>query len=56
MKQPSEQTKERKVFCTGFGNNNLGHPAVYLKIAKNQTSTVCPYCSKKFILENNNKK
>ncbi len=45
-----EFVKERKVVCSGQGNS-LGHPTVYLKIAKNQTEIACPYCSKKFVLD-----
>jgi uncharacterized Zn-finger protein len=33
--------------CDG-GNEELGHPAVYFKIDKNQ-EVVCNYCNKKFI-------
>mgnify|MGYP001268440035 FL=1 len=36
-----------KIMCDG-GNEELGHPAVYFKIDKNQ-EVVCNYCNKKFI-------
>ena len=39
--------KTDKVMCDG-GNEELGHPAVYFKIDKNQV-VVCNYCNKKFI-------
>ena len=35
------------IMCDG-GNEELGHPAVYFKIDKNQ-EVVCNYCNKKFI-------
>ena len=36
-----------KVMWDG-GNEELGHPAVYFKIAKNQ-EVICNYCNKRFI-------
>ena len=40
-------SKTDKIMCDG-GNEELGHPAVYFKIDKNQ-EVVCNYCNKKFI-------
>jgi uncharacterized Zn-finger protein len=37
--------------CNG-GNNELGHPLIYLKIENPNNEIVCPYCSRKFILRN----
>lgn len=39
----------KKVSCDG-GKGRLGHPKVYLNMGVNN-SIVCPYCSKKFILD-----
>ena len=39
-------SKTDKIMCDG-GNEELGHPAVYFKIDKNQ-EVVCNYCNKKF--------
>ncbi|MBS0959834.1 zinc-finger domain-containing protein [Acetobacter thailandicus] len=38
----------RKIHCNG-GSDTLGHPGVWLKIGDQQT--VCPYCSRLFILQ-----
>ena len=37
------------VACDG-GGGALGHPAVYLKFGSAR-EIVCPYCSRKFVLE-----
>ncbi len=52
MTQASEvvYSKSRKVSCDG-GAGALGHPKVYLEIAPHKKDIVCPYCSKKFVLE-----
>ena len=39
-----------KVICDG-GDGDLGHPAVYFKIKKEQ-EVICNYCNKKFIKKN----
>ena len=39
-----------KVMCDG-GDGELGHPAVYFKIKKEQ-EIICNYCNKKFIKKN----
>jgi len=41
-------TKETRVSCKG--TEDAGHPIVYLELSK-KGETVCPYCSKVFILE-----
>ena len=38
----------RKIACDG-GLGALGHPRIWLKIADHQT--VCPYCSRLFVLQ-----
>lgn len=38
---------DRTVACDG-GNNALGHPRVFLRIA--ETEVMCPYCSRLYIL------
>jgi len=40
-----------KVVCEGVGGV-LGHPRVYLTIAQEADSTICPYCSRMFIYDN----
>lgn len=44
------KVKEKKISCDG-GKGSLGHPKVYLDVSK-EGFVVCPYCSRKFILEN----
>ncbi|AOW46838.1 zinc-finger domain-containing protein [Acetobacter ascendens] len=39
---------KRKIACDG-GLGALGHPRVWLKIGGHQT--VCPYCSRLFVLQ-----
>jgi uncharacterized Zn-finger protein len=43
-------TSTDKVMCDG-GDGDLGNPAVYFKIKKEQ-EVVCNYCNKKFIKKN----
>lgn len=38
---------DRTIACDG-GNNALGHPRVFLRIA--ETEVMCPYCSRLYIL------
>ena len=58
MESPDIKNKELQVvsssnvICDG-GGGALGHPKVYLDMGK-EKKIVCPYCSKSFILENNN--
>ena len=40
------------VTCDG-GGGALGHPKIYLDMGRGK-KIVCPYCSKLFVLENNN--
>lgn len=49
---PSEtlMTSSRVVACDG-GNGVLGHPRVYLRIPDDARQTVCPYCSRIYVLE-----
>jgi uncharacterized Zn-finger protein len=42
--------QNRKISCDG-GLGALGHPKVWLKIGGDQT--VCPYCSRLFVLDPN---
>lgn len=42
-------TKTRTVSCDG-GDEDLGHPKVYLEIVPNDDSIICPYCSQEFKL------
>lgn len=44
----------KKVACDG-GSGASKHPLVYLNMG-NKDSVICPYCSKTFVLEKNNKK
>lgn len=39
-----------EVSCDG-GGGALGHPKVYLHLATDNGSVVCPYCSKTFVLK-----
>ena len=43
------KVKDKRVSCDG-GKGSLGHPKVYLDVAK-EGFAICPYCSKKFVLE-----
>ena len=58
MESPDIKNKElqvvssSKVACDG-GGGALGHPKIYLDMGK-EKKIVCPYCSKLFVLENNN--
>ncbi len=38
---------DRTIACDG-GNNALGHPRVFLRIA--EAEVLCPYCSRLYIL------
>lgn len=42
-------SKSKKVSCDG-GEGALGHPKVYLDMGLHK-EIICPYCSKKFVLE-----
>ncbi|MBM5781875.1 MAG: zinc-finger domain-containing protein [Pelagibacterales bacterium] len=44
----------KKVSCDG-GNKSSSHPLVYLNMGNNE-SIVCPYCSKTFVIQKDNKK
>ena len=46
--QPIRATSST-VACDG-GGGPLGHPAVYLKFGR-EREIVCPYCSRRFVLE-----
>ena len=58
MESPDIKNKELQVVsssnvtCDGDGGA-LGHPKIYLDMG-NEKKIVCPYCSKLFVLENNN--
>ena len=58
MESPDIKNKEllivssSNVACDG-GEGALGHPKIYLDMGK-EKKIVCPYCSKLFVLENNN--
>lgn len=43
-----EYVVKRSVVCDGGASS--GHPRIYLYIQEKNHETVCPYCSKKFIL------
>jgi uncharacterized Zn-finger protein len=43
------KTTSRSNPCSGDGASK--HPLVYLDIAPNADSVVCPYCSKTFVLK-----
>lgn len=43
-----EYVSSKKVSCSGDGGV-LGHPKIYLDMGK-EDQILCPYCSKKFIL------
>tara|TARA_B100001029_G_scaffold165579_1_gene157323 strand:+ start:310 stop:492 length:183 start_codon:yes stop_codon:yes gene_type:complete len=58
MESPDIKNKESQivsssnVICDG-GGGALGHPRIYLDMG-NKKKIICPYCSKAFVLENNN--
>lgn len=56
MPKTNEQiVNTRKVFCEGDSQKNeSGHPGIYLIIPEPESSIVCPYCSRKFILKHDN--
>ncbi|SDG38544.1 zinc-finger domain-containing protein [Roseospirillum parvum] len=50
---PAERTvmtRETRVMCDG-GEGPLGHPAVYLSIRPDVGEEICPYCSRRFVLD-----
>ena len=53
MEQLNEEVlvTEKEIACDGNGAYK-GHPRVFLNIG-NKGSIICPYCSCKFILQNN---
>jgi uncharacterized Zn-finger protein len=46
--------EKKKVICDGSGGA-LGHPRVYLNIGS-KDAIDCPYCGKKFVIKDKNKK
>ena len=58
MESPDIKNKELQVVsssnvvCDG-GGGVLGHPKIYLDMGK-EVKIICPYCSKSFVLDNNN--
>ncbi len=51
-----ENADSRHVSCDG-GSRALGHPKVYLEIKKDKNNIDCPYCGKKFVMNDHaNKK
>jgi len=58
MESPDIKNKELEVVsssnvvCDG-GGGVLGHPKIYLDMGK-EVKIICPYCSKSFVLDNNN--
>lgn len=42
----------RRVSCDG-GDEDLGHPKVYIEIKKGEDRAECPYCGKTFIYNPN---
>ena len=58
MESPDIKNKELEVVsssnvvCDG-GGGVLGHPKIYLDMGK-EIKIICPYCSKSFVLDNNN--
>ncbi len=45
--------KDEKINCSGGLDLESKHPLVYLHVNSKQV-TVCPYCSKKFIIHKRN--
>ncbi len=41
---------DRVVACDG-GNGVLGHPRVFLRIPDGARQTLCPYCSRLYVLQ-----
>jgi uncharacterized Zn-finger protein len=39
-----------RVACDGNAASGLGHPRVFLTFAGTERKTVCPYCSRTFVL------
>ena len=50
MKFETVEIKGRSTACDG-GKGALGHPKVYLKMRPEESSIICPYCSKNFVLK-----
>lgn len=50
-----ENVASRHVSCDG-GSGALGHPKVYLEIKKDNNSIDCPYCGKKFVINDRKNK
>lgn len=48
--EETEYTKKKKVHCDG--QEFSGHPRVFLTFGAGEYEVVCPYCSKKFVLLN----
>ncbi|MDX1916917.1 MAG: zinc-finger domain-containing protein [Rickettsiaceae bacterium] len=48
--EETQITKEKNVYCSGL-EYPLDHPKIYLILDEELGFVVCPYCSKKFILE-----
>jgi uncharacterized Zn-finger protein len=44
------KTKNKEISCDG-GKGSLGHPKVFLTFKPSSNEIVCPYCSRKYILE-----
>lgn len=42
---------QERISCDG-GEGAEGHPKIYLEISPYKGFVICPYCSKKFILNN----
>jgi uncharacterized Zn-finger protein len=40
--------------CAGSANGGSGHPLVYLEVKQGQENVICPYCSRKFVIKNEN--
>ncbi len=47
-----EKTKSLSVSCMGK-ETPYDHPKIYLEINPDANETICPYCSKKFVLDKN---
>ena len=44
------EVTSHEVACDGIGTA-LGHPRVFLHIKPGERDVVCPYCSRRFVLE-----
>ncbi|AHC73615.1 hypothetical protein P856_394 [Candidatus Endolissoclinum faulkneri L5] len=45
----SIEVNEYSVKCDG-GDELMGHPRIFLEIAKEENKVICPYCSKIYII------